>query len=54
MKAQIGIKTKFATNGNSFGYGLYLIDTDFKGWRDFVLYETDNGSRIEEHNFEMV
>jgi len=51
-KGLIGIKTKFATNGNGFGYGLYLIDTDFKGWRDFVLYETDNGSRIEEHNFE--
>ncbi len=51
-KGLIGIKTKFATNGNGFGYGLYLIDTDFTGWRDFVLYETDNGSRIEEHNFE--
>ena len=51
-KGLIGIKPKFATNGNGFGYGLYLIDTDFKGWRDFILYETDNGSRIEEHNFE--
>lgn len=46
-KGTVGIKTKFATNSPNRGYGLYLIDTDFKGWRDFVLYETDNGSRAE-------
>jgi hypothetical protein len=27
------------------GYGLYTIDTDFEGWRDFVLLEADNGDR---------
>lgn len=26
-------------------YGEYIIDTDFEGWRDFVLVETDNGER---------
>ena len=51
-KGVIGIKTKFATNGNGFGYALYLIDTDFEGWRDFILYETDNGTRFGENDFE--
>ncbi len=51
-KGLVSIITKFATNGNNRGYGLYLIDTDYTGWRDFVLYETDNGSRIDEHHFE--
>ncbi len=41
----VSIKTCFATNGPSRGYALYLIDTNFKGWRDFVLFETDNGTR---------
>lgn len=26
-------------------YAEYIIDTDFEGWRDFVLAETDNGER---------
>ena len=44
-KGTVSIKTRFATNGPSRGYALYLIDTDFKGWRDFTLFETDNGTR---------
>ncbi|MBR5460013.1 MAG: hypothetical protein IKV53_04025 [Clostridia bacterium] len=28
-------------------YGLCIIDTDFEGWRDFVLCEFDNGDREE-------
>jgi len=27
------------------GYGEYIIDTDFDGWRDFILLEADNGER---------
>ena len=37
---------------SEFGYGLYLIDTDFEGWRDFVLLEADNGDRADELPFE--
>jgi len=44
-KGTVSIKTRYATNGPSRGYALYLIDTDFKGWRDFTLFETDNGTR---------
>ncbi len=29
------------------GYAEYIIDTDFEGWRDFVLLETDNGERSD-------
>lgn len=28
-------------------YAEYIIDTDFEGWRDFVLLEADNGERPE-------
>ncbi len=28
-------------------YAEYIIDTDFEGWRDFVLLETDNGERTD-------
>ena len=34
---------------SEFGYGLYLIDTDFEGWRNFVLLEADNGERLDLH-----
>ena len=33
--------------GNTENYGLYTIDTDFEGWRDFVLLEADDGDRPE-------
>ena len=29
------------------GYMLFVIDTDFEGWREFVLAESDNGERLE-------
>ncbi len=28
-------------------YAEYIIDTDFEGWRDFVLLETDTGERMD-------
>lgn len=40
----IAIKTRCATNSEK-GFGEYIIDTDFAGWRDFVLLEADNGER---------
>ncbi len=43
-KGAVGIKTRCATN-SEHGYGLYIIETDFEGWRDFVLLEADNGDR---------
>ncbi len=43
-KGAIGIKTRCAS-ASEFGYGLYIIETDFKGWREFVLLEADNGDR---------
>ena len=49
---KIAITTRFETNSATREYALYLIDTDFEGWRDFVLYETDNGTRVDEHSFE--
>ncbi len=45
-KGHVAIKTYAATNSEK-GYGLYIIDTDFEGWRDFVLLEADNGDRVE-------
>ena len=45
-KGTIGIKTRCASN-SEHGFGIYLIDTDFEGWRDFVLLESDNGTRPE-------
>ncbi len=38
------IKTRCASN-SELGYGEYIIDTDFEGWRDFILLEADNGER---------
>ncbi|MBR5460011.1 MAG: hypothetical protein IKV53_04015 [Clostridia bacterium] len=34
-----------AGSQSEHGYGLYLIDTDFDGWREFILLEADNGDR---------
>ncbi|MBR5459930.1 MAG: hypothetical protein IKV53_03610, partial [Clostridia bacterium] len=45
-KGSIGIKTYCASN-SEHGHGLYIIDTDFEGWREFVLCEADNGTRPE-------
>ncbi len=45
-KGHVGIKLHAGMSAGS-GYGLYVIDTDFEGWRDFTLVETDNGSRVE-------
>lgn len=42
----IGINLQCGTNSEK-GYALYVIDTDFVGWRDFVLMEADNGERPE-------
>ncbi|MBE6651620.1 MAG: hypothetical protein E7613_09970 [Ruminococcaceae bacterium] len=47
---KIAIKTRCATN-SEIGYGEYIIDTDFDGWREFILIESDNGER-NDHNFE--
>ena len=49
---KVAITTRFETNSATREYALYLIDTDFTGWRDFVLYETDSGERVNEHSFE--
>ncbi len=43
-KGAIGIKTRCASQSER-GYGLYIVETDFEGWRDFVLCEADNGDR---------
>ncbi len=43
-KGAIGIKTRCASQ-SEFGYGLYIIETDFEGWREFALCECDNGER---------
>ncbi|MBQ9975669.1 MAG: hypothetical protein IJP16_04095 [Clostridia bacterium] len=45
-KGTVALRLKGGTNSEN-GYGLYLIDTDFEGWRDFVLLEADNGDRPE-------
>ena len=47
---KICIKVSCATNSEQ-GYGEYIIDTDFKGWREFILLESDNGERTD-HGFE--
>ncbi len=43
-KGAIAIKLRCATNSEK-GYAEYIIDTDFEGWRDFILLECDNGER---------
>ena len=40
----IAIKMRAGTS-SELGYAEYIIDTDFEGWRDFVLLEADNGER---------
>ncbi len=47
---KICIKISCGTNSET-GFGEYIIDTDFQGWREFVLLESDNGER-KDHNFE--
>ncbi len=47
---KICIKLRCATN-SELGFGEYIIDLDFKGWREFVLLESDNGER-NDHEFE--
>lgn len=47
---KIAIIIDCATN-SEVGYGQYIIDTDFEGWREFILLETDNGERCD-HPFE--
>ncbi len=42
----ISIKMRCASNSER-GFMEYVIDTDFEGWRDFVLLECDNGERHE-------
>jgi hypothetical protein len=43
-KGAIAIKL-FCASQSEHGYGVYIIDTDFEGWREFVLLEADNGER---------
>lgn len=45
-KGAVAIKTLSASQ-SEHGYGIYIVDTDFEGWRDFVLLEADNGERLE-------
>ncbi len=47
---KICIKTRCGSN-SELGYGEYIIDISFKGWRDFILLESDNGAR-KDHAFE--
>ena len=49
-EGRIAIKTRCATN-SEHGFGEYIIDTDFEGWREFILIESDNGERCD-HGFE--
>ena len=41
----IAIENRWETFQSSRGYLSYIIDTDFEGWREFVLVETDTGER---------
>ncbi len=43
----IGIRHRLTTVKSSRGYMLYVIDTDFEGWREFTLVETDVSDRME-------
>ena len=47
---KIAVRLNCATNSEK-GYAIYIIDTDFKGWREFILLEVDNGER-NDHGFE--
>lgn len=50
LGGKIALKMRCATN-SELGYGQYIIDTDFEGWREFILLESDNGERTD-HGFE--
>ena len=41
----IAIEHRWETFKSNRSYLLYIIDTDFEGWREFTLVETDNGER---------
>lgn len=43
----IGIRSRRTTLKSARGYLLHVIDTDFEGWRDFTLVETDVTERPE-------
>lgn len=43
----IGIRHRLTSVKSSRGYMLYVIDTDFEGWREFTLVETDVSDRME-------
>lgn len=43
----IGIRHRLTSVKSSRGYMLYVIDTDFEGWREFTLVETDVSDRVE-------
>ena len=43
-KGALAIKLR-CKNGVMNDYAEYIIDTDFEGWRDFIVIETDNGER---------
>ena len=45
-KGSIGIKT-YCASQSEHGHAVYIVDTDFEGWREFVLCEADNGTRQE-------
>ena len=47
---KIAIKLRCATNSEK-GFGEYIVDTDFEGWREFIFVESDNGER-DDHGFE--
>lgn len=47
---KIAIRFTCATNSEP-GSSLYIIDTDFRGWREFILLEADCGAR-NDHSFE--
>ncbi|MBE6649783.1 MAG: hypothetical protein E7613_00580 [Ruminococcaceae bacterium] len=47
---KICIKTRCGSN-SELGYGEYIVDVNFKGWREFILLESDNGER-KDHSFE--
>lgn len=47
---KIAVRLHCATDSEK-GYALYIIDTDFRGWREFILLEADNGER-HDHGFE--
>ena len=43
-KGALAIKLR-CQNGIYRDYAEYIIDTDFEGWRDFIVIETDSGER---------